>query len=306
MRLVGVAVLVVFEGLVGGVNTYTDVEADDESVDIQTESGTRSEGYLACPVGVVEDTVMEVVGELHSGFVIFQSRRREQVRGGGPVPYVSCIDKRGSVEFPYDWETEFEVRLQFDVAGMEEGLVVFGGVEVSRSVGGGRGSPEAVRSAGIESFGQGCCGRVAERYVRPCEEACSDADLLGEVELIPEFSREFDEAVESDATQFLGVVPFLPEETVEGVNEVAGLLDAEVKHGVHRPFGTVVVIDEVISDGGHKLVSGEDLDQLGVLFGLVQQVLRFGFDEHDGERERRESMGDEGVAGGANEIGEGA
>ena len=82
----------------------------------------------------------------------------------------------------------------------------------------------------------------------------------------------------------------MPKGTVDSVNQVAGLFDTYVEVAVHRPFGTIVIVDEVIAYRRYKLVSGNHFDQLWELSRLVQQAVRLSFHPHQRERERRESM----------------
>ena len=97
----------------------------------------------------------------------------------------------------------------------------------------------------------------------------SDTYLIGDVEFVSQFGREFDKLVKGDIPQHFRLVPFLPKGTVEGVDEVSGLFDSEIQEGVDMPFGAVVVIDEVIADRGHELIAGDDLNELGVLRRFV-------------------------------------
>ena len=122
-----------------------------------------------------------------------------------------------------------------------------------------------------------------------------------------QFGREFDELVKRDLTErFVFLVPAMPEGAKEGIDQVAGFLDAEIQEGIDRTSGAVVIVDEMIADGGNELIAGNHLDELRVLLRLIQKVRRLGFHEHDGERERREGMGDIRIKRRADEIGEGA
>ena len=72
----------------------------------------------------------------------------------------------------------------------------------------------------------------------------------------------------------------MSEQAVDGIDEVAGLLDAEVEEGVDRALGAVVIIDKIIAYRGHKLIAGNDSDELRIISRLVDQTVRFGFHGH--------------------------
>ena len=301
--VIGFAFLVIFISLVRRVDGDTEVETDDKAIEIKTQSGSRSEGNLAGKIGIIDDTVVQVCRDLHFLDVIFVACGFEPVDRGVPVPHITGIEESRSVEFPDDGETEFEIGLELEFAGMEELLVIFNRIEITRAVRTGRGRAQTIRSAGIESLGERRKKGVSERYISPCIETRGDADLLGKIELITQFGGQFDELVESDLTEFLILlVPRMAEGAIEGVDEVAGLLNAEVDGGVDCAFGTVVIVDKIVANGRHELIAGDDFDELRVFFRFIEQVRRLGLHEHDGERERRERMRDIRVVGRADKI----
>ena len=51
-----------------------------------------------------------------------------------PVPYITCIKECRAEQFPDDGEAELKVRLEFEIPGMEEVLVVLGRIEVTGSI----------------------------------------------------------------------------------------------------------------------------------------------------------------------------
>ena len=188
---------------------------------------------------------------------------------------------------------------------MEEVLVILGRIEVTGSVGIGSYGAEAVGTAGVESLGERTKGRVAERNVRSRKEARGDRDLIGEVEPVAQFRGQLDKLVKGDAAQrFVLIAPLMSEDAIDGVDEVARLLDAEVNGRVDASFGAIVIVHEGIADGGHELVTGNDLDELRVLRRFVIEAIRLRFHPYHGEREGRESMGDELAIGRVDEIGE--
>ena len=200
LRLVHLSFFVVLEGLVWRVDSNAEVQPDDESVNIEPQSGTRTERYLACKIGIIEDTVLQVLGDLQAGNIILESCGLEEIDGGVPVPYIAGIEERGSIEFPNNRKAEFEIGFQFDISGMEEILVVFSGIEITGSVGVWSRSAQAIRSSGIESLGEGRKHGVTERNIGSGEEAGSNTNLIREVEFITEFRRQFDELIKGDGS----------------------------------------------------------------------------------------------------------
>ena len=188
------------EGLVRRMNADAQIEPDDESVNIEPQSGTRTERYLACKIGIIEDTVLQVLGDLQAGDIILESCGLEEIDGGVPVPYIAGIEERGSIEFPNNRKAEFEIGFQFDISGMEEILVVFSGIEITGSVGVWSRSAQAIRSSGIESLGEGREHGITERNIGSGEEAGSNTNLIREIEFITEFRRQFDELIKGDGS----------------------------------------------------------------------------------------------------------
>ena len=80
----------------------------------------------------------------------FSDSVTEEVGGVTPVPYVASIEENGTIEFPNERETHFKVGFEFDITGMEEILVEFEAMEISRSIGVWFGCSQAVGTTGIE------------------------------------------------------------------------------------------------------------------------------------------------------------
>ena len=125
LGVVGFPLFVVLVGLVGRVDGDTQVQTDNESVQVETQACTGAEGNLTQQVRVVDDSVVQFPAQLQLLYVIGDASGFEEVGGTIPVPHVACIHERGAVQFPDDREAQFEVRFQFDIAGVEEVLVVF-------------------------------------------------------------------------------------------------------------------------------------------------------------------------------------
>ena len=117
------------------MNRHAEVQANNKSIDIQTQSCAGTERYLAREIGIVEEAIVQIFGYLHSRYIVFHSSGFVQVGEVIPVPDVSCIYESSSVEFPDDGETEFEVCFQFDISGVEEVLVIFCRIEITGTIG---------------------------------------------------------------------------------------------------------------------------------------------------------------------------
>ena len=215
------------------MNADAEIKTDDESIHIKTQTGTCTEGYLTCEIGVIKDAIPQGLGNAETRDILLHTGRFEHIDGGEPVPYITRIDKCRTEDFPYDRETEFEISFQLDISGMEERLIVFGRIEVTGSVGRGCCSTQTVRSASIERLGERCKIRVTKRYIRSGKKACSNADLIGKIELIPQFSRQFDKLVEGCLAQrFINIVPLIAKEAIYGIDEISGLFDAGYSFGM--------------------------------------------------------------------------
>ena len=195
---VGFAFLVISICLVWCVDTNADIETNHKSVYVKTQAGAGAQSNLFGKLGVTEDAVIQRLVGVQVGEVLFMTDCLEDVVERVPVPYVTGVHESGSEEFPYNREAELEIRLQFDVPGVEETLVVFGGIEVSGSVCIWRSGTQTKRSSCMEGFGEGCEKGVAKRDIRAGKQARSDTNLIREIELVAQFEREFDELIERD------------------------------------------------------------------------------------------------------------
>ena len=77
--VVGFPFLVIAVGLVRCVDADAYIEANDESVDIESQTGTRAEGDLFGEVGVIEQSVIQFRSKLHTLHIIIYAFRFEYV-----------------------------------------------------------------------------------------------------------------------------------------------------------------------------------------------------------------------------------
>ena len=92
------------------MDTDSYIEPYDQSVDVQTQTGTRAQRDLFGELGVIDNTVIQRLRYLQPREVIFIPRRFEQVHRRVPIPYVAGIEERCTEQLPHDGETELEVR----------------------------------------------------------------------------------------------------------------------------------------------------------------------------------------------------
>ena len=93
------------------MDSDTQIQTDDQAVQVQTETGTGAEGYLFGEMGVVDDSVVELFVELKAFLIIGVACFLEDIIAVIPVPHIAGINKSSSEEFPDNRETEFEIRL---------------------------------------------------------------------------------------------------------------------------------------------------------------------------------------------------
>ena len=180
------------------MDSNTQVQADDESFQVEAESGAGTQGKLPGELVVVDESVLQF--PYYSKFLLKERIifGRQNLGTVAPCPYVPGIDKGSAKDFPYDGETQLEVRFEFDVTGMEDTLVIVEAVEIAGAIGIRPGRPQTVGPSCIKRFGKRSGFRVSQRYVGACENTGCDANLFRQVEPVAEFGGELDILVEGE------------------------------------------------------------------------------------------------------------
>ena len=133
--VVGFVVLRIAVGLVRRMDRHTEIETNHESFKIQTQTETRTEGYLLGKILIVEDAVQQFATQLELLHVVRYALLLQLFPLTVPRPYVAGIKEGSAVQFPHDGEAQLEIGFELDISGVEEVLVVLLGIEVTGTVG---------------------------------------------------------------------------------------------------------------------------------------------------------------------------
>ena len=177
-----------FACVVGGMDAYSQVETDDQEVQVVPEAYTCSQGYGIAEVGHVY---------LPTRLLVVLAQQ----------PYVTGIDKGGSVQVGDYGEAVFYVGLELQVASLVYiGVGTLGRMIRARAYAADGEGAYTVGTSDGEEVVIGCCGGVAVAVYDAGKDACGQAGACGKRELAGVLGRGLYKLCKGYTEEFLALL----------------------------------------------------------------------------------------------------